>query len=80
MGVIALSTPTLVQNTLNDDVQKFWNAQIICKSVTIHFGNVGSPGHRGTHEFSSTEAAEQFLARRIRQKLEEGYKPLFSRK
>jgi predicted DNA-binding WGR domain protein len=80
MGAISRATPILIQSSQNDDDQKFWNAELIGKSVTIHFGKVGTSGHRGTREFSSIAAAEQFLAQRVRQKLEEGYKPLFSNK
>lgn len=80
MGVISRSTPTLVLYTPNGEGQKFWNAEVIGRSLTIHFGKVGTAGHKGTREFPTNDAAEQFLAQRVRQKLEEGYKPLLSGK
>ncbi len=78
MGVYTRSTPRLVQSDPINGTQQFWNAEVNGKSVTIHFGKVGTPGHRGSREFSSIDAAESFLAQRVRQKLEEGYKPLLS--
>ena len=80
MGVYTRSTPRLVQNDPINATQQFWNAEVNGKSVTIHFGKVGTRGHPGSREFSSIEAAEHFLAQRVRQKLEEGYKPLLSGK
>ncbi|MFW9961716.1 MAG: WGR domain-containing protein [Candidatus Thorarchaeota archaeon] len=80
MGVYTRSLPRLIQNDPINGTQQFWNAEVNGKSVTIHFGKVGTPGHRGSREFSSIEAAEKFLAQRVRQKLEEGYKPVLSGK
>ncbi|MCK5265657.1 MAG: WGR domain-containing protein, partial [Candidatus Thorarchaeota archaeon] len=48
-------------------------------SVTVHFGTVGTQGTRGSREFPTYEAAETFLAQRVRKKLEEGYKPQVGR-
>jgi len=51
----------------------FWIGETNGKAVTIHFGKVGTPGHRGSREFKTAEAARNFLTRRLQQKLEEGY-------
>lgn len=51
----------------------FWIGETHGKAVSIHFGKVGSPGHRGTREFKTAEAAREFLERRLQQKIEEGY-------
>lgn len=75
MGVIFRKTGRLIQGLSESGNQKFWNAEIKGSSVTIHFGTVGTPGTIGCREFSSYEAAENFLAQRVRKKLEEGYKP-----
>jgi len=80
MGIIIRNTGRLIQNDPINGTQQFWNAEVNGKSVTIHFGKVGTPGYRGSREFSSIDAAEKFLAQRVRQKLEEGYKPLLSEK
>ncbi|RDE15333.1 MAG: hypothetical protein C4K48_04630 [Candidatus Thorarchaeota archaeon] len=76
MGTNSKSTGQLIQVNPINGTQQFWNGELNGKSVTIHFGKVGTPGHRGSREFPSANAAEQFLALRVRQKLEEGYKPL----
>jgi len=75
MGVIFRKTGRLIQGEIDSGDQKFWNAEIKGNSVTIHFGTVGTPGITGCREFNSYEAAEVFLAKRVRKKLEEGYKP-----
>jgi predicted DNA-binding WGR domain protein len=80
MGVIFRNTGRLIQDDSINGTKQFWNAELNGKSVTIHFGRVGTAGHRGSREFSSVEAAEVFLAQRVRQKLDEGYKPLLSDK
>jgi len=80
MGIIIRNTGRLIQNNPINGTQQFWNAEVNGKSVSIHFGKVGTLGHRGSREFSSIDAAEKFLAQRVRQKLEEGYKPLLSEK
>jgi predicted DNA-binding WGR domain protein len=80
MGVFTRTTGRLVQDDPISGTQQFWNAEVNGKSVSIHFGKVGTPGHRGSREFSSIDAAERFLAQRVRQKLEEGYKPVSSDK
>lgn len=75
MGVIFRKTGKLVLKDPTSGIQKFWNAEIKGNSVTIHFGKVGTRGTTGCREFTSYEAAEVFLAQRVRKKLEEGYKP-----
>ena len=52
-----------------------WKAEVKGNSVTIQFGKVGTAGTTGCREFTTYEAAETFLAQRVRKKLEEGYKP-----
>jgi predicted DNA-binding WGR domain protein len=79
MGVIFRKTSRLVLEDTNTGKKKFWDAEVNGNSVTIHFGNIGTPGIRGTREFTTYEAAEHFLARRVRKKLEEGYKPELSK-
>ncbi|MDH4213835.1 MAG: WGR domain-containing protein [Candidatus Odinarchaeota archaeon] len=80
MGVITRTTGRLIQSDPINGTQQFWKAELNGKSVTIHFGQVGTPGHRGSREFPNIEAAERFLAQRVRQKLGEGYKPVLSDK
>ena len=75
MGVIFRKTGRLVKGDLTSGNRKFWDAEIKRNSVTIHFGKVGTKGTRGCREFTSYEAAENFLSQRVRKKLEEGYKP-----
>jgi len=75
MGAIFRKTGRLIQGESDKEHQKFWNAEINGNSVTIHFGTIGTPGITGCREFNSYEAAEVFLAKRVRKKLEEGYKP-----
>ena len=74
MGAIFKQTSRLILNDKNGNT-KFWTAQVNGNSVTIHFGKVGTPGTKGSREFTTYEAAETFLATRVRKKLEEGYKP-----
>jgi predicted DNA-binding WGR domain protein len=52
----------------------FWSAEIIDKSVTIHFGKIGRGGTRAAREFSSFAEAEYFVSERLKSKLEEGFK------
>jgi predicted DNA-binding WGR domain protein len=54
-------------------LHEFWIGETNGKAVTIHFGKVGAPGHTGAREFNTTEAAKEFLTKRIQQKMEEGY-------
>ena len=75
MGVIFRKTGRLIQGDPGNGSQKFWKAEVKGSSVTIHFGTVGTTGTTGCREFKSYEAAETFLAQRVRKKLEEGYKP-----
>ena len=75
MGVIFRKTGRLIQGDPGNGGQKFWKAEVKGNSVTIHFGKVGTAGTTGCREFTSYEAAEAFLAQRVRKKLEEGYKP-----
>jgi predicted DNA-binding WGR domain protein len=51
----------------------FWIGATYGKAVTIHFGKVGTPGHRGSREFKTAEAAREFLTSRLQQKMQEGY-------
>ena len=53
---------------------EFWIGEAIGKAVTIHFGKVGTQGHRGSREFKTSEAAKEFLDKRLHQKIAEGYK------
>ncbi len=53
---------------------EFWIGEAQSKTVTIHFGKVGTPGHRGSREFKTSEAALKFLDTRLQQKVEEGYR------
>ena len=55
---------------------EFWIGDVKGKAVTIHFGKVGTQGHRGSREFKTSEAAREFLNKRLQQKLEEGYKQI----
>ncbi|TFH06924.1 MAG: WGR domain-containing protein [Candidatus Thorarchaeota archaeon] len=75
MDIIFRKTGRLVQGEPGNGSQKFWNAEVKGNSVTIHFGKVGTTGTVGCREFKDYEAAEIFLAQRVRKKLEEGYKP-----
>ncbi|TFG28780.1 WGR domain-containing protein [Candidatus Thorarchaeota archaeon] len=75
MGVIFRKTGRLILGDPGNGSQKFWKAEVKGNSVTIHFGTVGTPGTTGCREFKNYEAAETFLAQRVRKKLEEGYKP-----
>ena len=77
MGTIFRKTGRLVQGEPGNGSQKFWKAEVKGNSVTIYFGTVGTPGTVGCREFKNYEAAETFLAQRVRKKLEEGYKPEF---
>ena len=53
---------------------EFWIGEAKGKAVTIQFGKVGTQGHRGSREFVTSEAAREFLDKRLQQKLAEGYK------
>ena len=75
MDVVFRKTGRLVQGDSGNGSQKFWNAEVKGNSVTIQFGTVGTTGTKACREFKNYEAAETFLAQRVRKKLEEGYKP-----
>ncbi|MGY5858879.1 MAG: WGR domain-containing protein [Candidatus Thorarchaeota archaeon] len=68
-----LTTGRLVLKDESTGRHDFWIGETHGKSVAIHFGKVGSPGHRGFREFKTAEAAGQFLESRLNQKIEEGY-------
>ncbi|MHA1943455.1 MAG: WGR domain-containing protein [Candidatus Thorarchaeota archaeon] len=53
---------------------KFWEGDIKGKSVTFHFGKIGTPGLKASREFTTVEAAKKFLEKRLKLKIEEGYK------
>lgn len=59
-----------------EDGQEFWIAEVRGTKVTIHFGKLGTTGHKATRELGSIKAAEEFLADRLRKKLEAGFKPV----
>ncbi|MHA2353419.1 MAG: WGR domain-containing protein, partial [Candidatus Thorarchaeota archaeon] len=48
----------------------FWIGESHGKSVTIHFGNVGTPGHRASREFNTAQAAKEFLMKRHQKKVD----------
>jgi predicted DNA-binding WGR domain protein len=52
---------------------EFWMGEIKGKAVMVHFGKVGTPGHTGSREFKTTDAAKEFLLKRLQQKIAEGY-------
>jgi predicted DNA-binding WGR domain protein len=54
-------------------MHNFWIGESHGKSVTIHFGKVGTSGHRASREFETTLAAKKFLTKRHQKKIEEGY-------
>ena len=62
---------------LKDDTKKrhnFWIGELKGRTVTIHFGKVGAVGHAGSREFRTDKDARDFLSKRLKQKVEEGYK------
>jgi predicted DNA-binding WGR domain protein len=60
----------------NSEEGKFWEAETSGKFVTIRFGKIGTSGHRATREFSSAEEAERFMAERLLNHIEKGYRPI----
>ncbi|MFX1369487.1 MAG: WGR domain-containing protein [Promethearchaeota archaeon] len=60
----------------NSKEGKFWEAEATGKFVTIRFGKIGTSGHRATREFGSVEEAERFMAERLLNQIEKGYRPV----
>lgn len=54
-------------------LHEFWMGDIVGKAILVHFGKVGTPGHRGSREFKTTKAAREFLEKRLQQKMDDGY-------
>lgn len=59
-----------------EGTHEFWIAEVEGRFVTIQFGKVGSKGYRASREFESSEAADQFVAERLKAQVEKGYKPV----
>jgi len=55
---------------------KFWEAETSGKFVTIRFGKIGTSGHRASREFSNEDEAERFMAGRLLDHIEKGYRPV----
>ena len=53
---------------------EFWKGELEGRTVTVQFGKVGTEGHKGSREFKTNEDARDFLNKRLRQKVEEGFK------
>ena len=51
----------------------FWSAEIRGKSVTFHFGKIGTSGTRAAREFGSQAEAEYFVNQRLAAKVEDGF-------
>jgi predicted DNA-binding WGR domain protein len=54
---------------------EFWMAEIEGTTVTIHFGKSGTPGHRASRQFVSVQEAIQFVENRLKDKVEQGFRP-----
>ncbi|MFW9787937.1 MAG: WGR domain-containing protein [Candidatus Thorarchaeota archaeon] len=52
---------------------EFWIGEVQGRTVTIHFGKVGTQGHRASREFKTHNLAKEFLIKRQEHKLREGY-------
>ena len=70
------STGRLEFNDAARGRHEFWKADLEGRTVTIHFGKVGTEGHKGSREFRTNEEARDFLNKRLKQKVDEGFKRL----
>ena len=68
-----VSTGRYERKDVESGRHEFWIGEVKGRTVTIHFGKVGSSGHRGSREFKSQEAGRDFLESRLAQKITEGY-------
>jgi predicted DNA-binding WGR domain protein len=53
---------------------EFWLAEIEGTTVTIQFGKVGTSGHRASRQFTSIQEAKEFVEKRLKDKLTQGFK------
>ena len=60
-------------NLQSGHTAKFWEISLQDKSTIIRFGKIGTDGQRSNKEFSTTEEAETFYAKKIAEKTKEGY-------
>jgi len=61
----------------NNGHDEFWMAEVHDRFVTIQFGKVGSKGYRASREFENSEAADQFVAERLKTQIDKGFKPVY---
>ncbi|MHA1481226.1 MAG: WGR domain-containing protein [Candidatus Thorarchaeota archaeon] len=62
---------TSIRYEFND---QFWQGVVERKFVHLHFGKIGTSGHKATREFPSAKAAIEFLEMRLKDKIEEGFR------
>lgn len=51
----------------------FWMGELKGRTVTIHFGKIGTLGHTGARDFKTNQEARDFLDKRLKQKTNEGF-------
>ena len=55
--------------------EKFWAVAVDGTSLLIHFGKIGSDGHRQIKTLPSAETAGKLAAKLIADKTKKGYQP-----
>ena len=55
------------------DSKKFWEIEVVGKSVFTRFGRIGSDGTKIVKEFQDNETARQFAEKTLAEKLRKGY-------
>jgi predicted DNA-binding WGR domain protein len=55
------------------DSKKFWEIEVVGKSVFTRFGRIGSDGTKIVKEFQDDETARQFAKKTLAEKLRKGY-------
>ena len=53
---------------------KYWEASLQGQSVTVRYGRLGTPGQLQVKDFSSEQAARQYVTKLVAQKQTKGYR------
>jgi predicted DNA-binding WGR domain protein len=57
----------------SEETHDYWSAIVDGRFVTIHFGRVGTSGHKASREFRNNQEARDFMLERLKVQMDKGY-------